>query len=582
MIRFLRSLLMAALLLPTFVNAAESADARFAREFGENFFDAWWQQYPDYAIGVGYYQLADRLSVPDAASRASELRFLDRWEAKLKAYAPTQLNADHRSDQALLQNAFDSARWYQTGLKQWQWDPSVYNVAEPFARLLDTDYAPLDARLRTVSKRLAAVPAYYAAARANIAQPTREHTQLAIGQNEGALEVFGEDFEKQVAGSGLKAEERALLLRRLAAARAAISDYVAWLKALDTKLAAGNARSFRLGREDYQRKFGYDIQSGYSADELYQRAIAEKERLHERMDKIADQLWPQVFPDEPRPADRLDRIGRVIAKLSERHAAPAQFFDEVQRQIPELTRWVNDHNLLTLDPDKPLEVRKTPGYQKGVAMAGILSPGPYDRDAKTYYNVQPLEDYNPAGAESLLREYNEWILQILNIHEAVPGHYVQLIYSNRSPSLVKSIFGNGAMVEGWAVYGERMMLESGYGADAPEMWLMYSKWNLRSVCNTILDYGVHVLGMSEDEVLKLLTREAFQSEAEAKGKWRRVQLTSVQLTSYYAGYAEIYEFRERLKQRQGAAFDLKRFHEQFLSYGSAPVRVIRELMGDVP
>jgi uncharacterized protein (DUF885 family) len=134
------------------------------------------------------------------------------------------------------------------------------------------------------------------------------------------------------------------------------------------------------------------------------------------------------------------------------------------------------------------------------------------------------------------------------------------------------------MIEGWAVYAERLMLESGYGEHRAEAWLVYSKWNLRSVCNTILDYGVHVLGMTEGEAIDLLTREAFQSAAEAADKWRRVKLTSVQLTSYFSGYAAILELREHLKRERAGEFDLKRFHEQFLSYGSAPVRVIRELM----
>ena len=170
------------------------------------------------------------------------------------------------------------------------------------------------------------------------------------------------------------------------------------------------------------------------------------------------------------------------------------------------------------------------------------------------------------------------VLQILNIHEAIPGHYAQLVYANKSPSIVKSIFGNGAMVEGWAVYGERMMLESGYGDNAPEMWLMYSKWNLRSVTNTILDYSVHVLGMQQAEAMDLLTRQAFQTQREAAEKWRRAQLSSVQLASYFSGYSEIMELREERKQALGSKFVLKEFNEQFLSYGSAPVRVIRELM----
>jgi uncharacterized protein (DUF885 family) len=187
-------------------------------------------------------------------------------------------------------------------------------------------------------------------------------------------------------------------------------------------------------------------------------------------------------------------------------------------------------------------------------------------------------------SESYLREYNDYVLQILNIHEAVPGHYTQLVYSNNSPSIIKSILGNGAMVEGWAVYTELMMLENGYGAPAgsgtfsPEMWLMYYKWNLRTTCNTILDYSVHNLGFTKEQALNLLVNEAYQQQAEAEGKWKRATLTQVQLCSYYTGFTEICKLREEIWKKEGKAFSLKTFHEKFLGYGSAPVRDIRKLM----
>jgi uncharacterized protein (DUF885 family) len=212
----------------------------------------------------------------------------------------------------------------------------------------------------------------------------------------------------------------------------------------------------------------------------------------------------------------------------------------------------------------------------GVAGASISAPGPYDKDAETFYNVSTLEKFTKESAESYLREYNHYILQILNIHEAIPGHYAQLVYSNNSPSIIKSVFGNGAMVEGWAVYTERMMIEAGYGNAEPEMLLMYNKWHLRTVCNTILDYSVHVKGWKKEDAIHLLVDEAFQQQAEAEGKWKRVQLSQVQLCSYFTGYSEIYALREEMKKKKD--FDLKKFHESFLSYGSAPVKEIKKLM----
>ena len=556
------------------------SDDRFRRAFGEQFFDRFWQLNPDWAIAAGYYKYADRLVVPDAAAREETLRQVDRWLAELRAIDSASLSPAVRADREMLETELLGTRWSLTELRAWQWNPSLYNVAEPFALLRDLTFASLDERLRLFSRRLTRVPDYYAAARANIDTPTPEHTRLAIDQNRGALGVFGPDLENTLEMSGLSAAERSAFNERLAAARAAIEDFVLWLEALEARLASGAlaARSFRLGADLYAPKFAFEIQSGDTAEALYGRALAEKDALHARMALLAGLLWPKYFPNEPAPGDPLETIGRVIARLADEHVAPEQLVAEIERQIPELEQWVREHDLLALDESKPLVVRPTPPHKRGIAGASIDAPGPYDADAPTYYNVTPLDGERAERAESWLREYNRWMLPVLNIHEAIPGHYVQLVYANRSPSLIKSIFGNGAMIEGWAVYAERAMLESGYGEHRAEAWLVYSKWNLRSVCNTILDYGVHVLGMTEAEALDLLTRQAFQTEAEAVEKWQRVKLTNVQLTSYFSGYAAILDLRETLKRERAGEFDLKRFHEQFLSYGSAPVRVIRELM----
>lgn len=553
------------------------ADVAFDQQFGEDFLDAYWEMNPDAAIGVGYYKYADRLIVPDEAARSKELAFIERWRMRLHSIAPNSLSDSRRADWAILDNELAAARWSITELREWEWDPSTYNVADPFSKLLDTQFAPLNERLEMFSRRLRNVPAYYTAAQRNLKRPSLEHTQLAIEQNRGALQVFDAELAKHLEASSLSSGARRQLQQRAAAARAAISSYVDALQALLPELQK-DTTSFRLGKPRYDKKFFYSIQTGDTAQALYERAIAEKDALHARMDILADQLWPKYFPNASAPSDRLDKIGRLIEKMSEQHVSRDQFFGEIERQIPELADWVTRHGLLTLDPDKPLRVRKTPPHQRGVAIAGIDAPGPYDPTAPTYYNVIPLDEISPERAESFLREYNRWMLPILNIHEAIPGHYAQLVYANKSPSRIKAIFANGAMIEGWAVYGERVMLESGYGDHTAEIWLIYSKWLLRSVVNTILDYSVHVLNMSEQDAKRLLIREAFQSEEEANGKWRRVQLTSVQLTSYFAGYAAIYELRETLKREQPERFDLKTFHETFLSYGNAPVRIIRDAM----
>ena len=513
--------------------------------------------------------------------RARTLAFASDWLRRFEAVDAATLSAASRTDLGQLLNKLRSDRFQLTELREYEWNPAFLNIAGPIDYMLATDYAPLPARLKTISARLAQVPAYYRAGAALLKQPTLEHTQLAIDQAPGVLNVL-EEVTKAAQGpdaASLTAAERQQLSARIAAAKAAVNGYTARLKQLLAEgKASGKARSFRLGQALYEKKFGYDIQSTHSAEQMYQRALQAREALLTQMAQLSDQLWTQTMGDAPKPDDRFARIGAVIGKLSERHVKREDFVKEIRAQIPQLERWINDHDLLTQDASKPLIVRETPVYQRGVAGAGIEAPGPYRPQDRTYYNVTPLDDLTPEQAESSLREYNHWILQILNIHEAVPGHYTQLVYANKSPSLVKTLFGNGAMVEGWAVFGERMMLESGYGGNAPEMWLMWGKWNLRSVTNTILDYSVHVLGMTEAQALDLLQRQAFQTEREAREKWRRVQLSSVQLTSYFSGYSDIMELRERRRQALGKDFSVKAFNEQFLSYGSAPVSVIAELM----
>jgi len=300
--------------------------------------------------------------------------------------------------------------------------------------------------------------------------------------------------------------------------------------------------------------------------------------LHQKMFAITKQLWSKYFATENCPSDSLIAIKKMIDRLSVEHVKPSEFQAAIDKQIPLLVEFIKNKNLIYIDPSKPLVVRKEPAYMAGVAGASISSPGPYDKNGNTYYNVGSLAGWDEATAESYLREYNQYILQILNIHEAIPGHYTQLVYANQSPSLIKSILGNGAMIEGWAVYTEKMMLENGYGNNDPAMWLMYYKWNLRSTCNTIIDYSIQVNNMQKEAVIDLLTKQAFQQQAEAEGKWKRATLTQVQLCSYFTGFTEIVDLREAMQNKEKEQFDLKKFHETFLSFGSAPVKYIAALM----
>lgn len=549
------------------------------QSLSEQMIERMWHLFPSWAINNGYYQVAEMLEVPDQHYRQQVLAFTRDYRNRFARFKRDELDVNTRTDLALINNFLNETIWNLTEFKAFEWDPSMYNVSHGFAHILNTDYAPLDDRLRTFSNRMQSVPAYYAAAEKSLRNPAAPQLALAIQQNEGALLVFGDDLEHKLEDSGLSDSEKQLFETRLGAVRKAIEEYVALLQTLQAQMANANSFSdFRIGEKLYEQKFHYDIQIGMSGKELYQQALREKDRLHLKMDELADKLWPKYFPDQTRPKDILVKIIKILDKLSEHHATKENFKADVEKQIPQLVAFVKKKDLLSLDEEKPLVVRTTPPYMQGFAVASINAPGPYDKGANTYYNVMPVAELPDDRAESFLREYNTYLMQILNIHEAIPGHYTQLVYANRSPSLIKTILGNGAMIEGWAVYAERMMLEAGYGNFSPELWMMYYKWHLRTVANTILDYSVQVKGLEENAALDLLMNQGFQQHAEAVGKWRRATLSQVQLTSYFAGYMDIMALRKEIEQLLGDQFNLKQFHEQFLSYGNAPVPVIRELM----
>ncbi len=558
-----------------------SADEQF-NAYKEHFVLQLWKMYPGWASSVGYHKYDYQLVVPNDNSRNRELAFCHANLDSLKKFKLSGLSDANKTDYYLIENQLKYTEWGITEEKAYEWNPSVYNVSSDFADMLGNDYDSLDNRLRNFYMKMAAVPAYYKAARNNIKDPTKEHTALAIEQNMGGMTEFGTDLNDALQKSHLSEKEKTDIKDRAASCLEAIKDYVDWLR----QLKNDNPRSFRLGKELYAEKFVYELQSGYTADEIYTKALQHKEELHDKMYEITKQLWPKYFGSNKMPADKLVAIRKMIDTLSARHVKPDEFQSAIEHQLPELVAFIKNKNLIYIDPSKPLVVRKEPAYMAGVAGASVNSPGPYDKNGNTYYNVGSLEGWDKAKAESYLREYNHYILPILNIHEAIPGHYTQLVYANQSPSIIKAILGNNAMIEGWAVYSERMMLENGYDIDkdvnsteaSPEMWLMYYKWNLRSTCNTILDYGVHTKDMSREAAMNLLVNEAFQQKTEAEGKWKRVSVTNVQLCCYFTGYTEIYDLREDLKKQMGAKFDLKQFHEKFLSYGSAPVKYIRQAM----
>ncbi len=568
------------------LSSADSSLDKPFHEFSETFIDDLWKLYPGWASSQGYHKYDSILVVPDEAFHQKEIAFADKKLEALKKFDLWKLSSSNKTDYYILENMLNGIIFNVNEFRDYEWNPATYNVSGAFADILQNKNATNEEKMHALYLRMENIHSYYATARTMIKNPTIEHTDLAIGQIKGGEEVFSGMLMDSLKRSTMEAKEKKNIEARINESVKGIDAFVGWLKELRKTLKPETARSFRIGKDLYEKKFQYDIVSRYTAEEIYKKALQRKNEIQAEMIEITKKIFHKYFPNVRLSGYSNYQVKMLIDEISKKHVKAEDFQTEIEKQIPVLTKFVSDKNLLYMDPAKPLVVRKEPAYMAGVAGASMSSPGPYDKEGNSYYNVGSLAGYSPAEAESYLREYNYYILQILSIHEAIPGHYAQLIYSNQSPSMVKSLFGNGAMVEGWAVYSERLMLEAGFGNDStasageatPEMWLMYYKWHLRSVCNTILDYSVHVLGMKKEDAIKFLVDDAFQQQQEAENKWKRVSLTQVQLDSYFTGYTEIFELREEMKKKLGDKFNLKDFNEKFLSYGSSPVKYIHELM----
>lgn len=561
-------------------NKGDSQDVAF-NTYKEGFINDLWNYYPDWATSIGNHAHDGDLVIPDTLFFEREMMFVLINRDSLQQFDLSKLSDNNKTDYYLIKNHLDNIEFAQKELKTYVWDPGFYNLGSSFSYILAENYDALPKRMASFFQKMGNLEKYYYAAKTNIKNPSPLHTELAIGQIEATYSIFEKDFLDSLKVVTLPETLKQDMRKRALESVKIMKDFVSFLKKQDKS----TGRDFRLGKELYDKKFKYEIQSKYTPEQIYDSAVARKAFLHAEMGKLANQLWPKYMGNAPKPTDQLELIRRVIDTLSLQHVAADSFKYAIEQQLPELTAFIKAKDLLYLDPNKPLKVRDEPGYMAGVAGASMSSPGPYEKNGKAYYNVGTLEGWSKADAESYLREYNHYILQILNIHEALPGHYVQLVYSNKAPSIVKSVLQNGTMIEGWAVYSELMMMENGYGnpnpnatTTTPEFWLMYYKWNLRTTCNTILDISVHTKNMSEADALDLLMREAFQQRSEAEGKWHRVQVTNVQLCSYYTGFKEIYDLREAWKAKQGDKYTLKAFNETFLGYGSAPVKYIGELM----
>jgi len=559
-------------------NSGTNPDKVFSN-FENVFLDAYWKQYPSASISAGYGKYYDKLIIPDSASFAENIAFSKQWIDSLNKTNIDQLNTENRISFKIIKNRLESDSWYQSVFKQQEWDASLYNIAYDCDNIINQAYAPLEERLKILTSHLEHADKYYGEALKILHKPTKEHITLAIGQNLGGLSVFGKALTDSINASHLTGTEKTVLQKNIDKTVKAIHVYVEGLKAINATKDY-EYRDFRIGKKLFTEKFGYDLVTDFTPDQVYKKALADKKLYTEQMYKISTGVWDKYYKNQPQPNDTLQVIQKVLNKIQMQHVRPSEYYGYLTHQVHLLKKFITEKNLFDFDTiNPPVKIRLMPEYARGFSLASADFTPPYQKKGTTYFNIDDLTQYDPQKAESALREYNDYSSQILAIHEAIPGHCLQGIYNNKkSPDVVRSVFQNGSMIEGWAVYTEEMMVENGWGNHSPEMELILCKWKLRELANVIIDFDIQCLNASKKDITHILMNECFQTEAQTAEKYNRATVSQVQLCSYYTGSMAIKSLREEYKKKMGGQYKLKDFHEKFLSYGSSPVKYIRESM----
>jgi len=565
--------------------AAVSADQQFA-DLSRRWLDGAMAISPVTATTIGDHRHDSELDDLSADGVRRSLEFSRSILVDLDKVDRAALSRENQVDYGILRNQVRSDVWSSETLQSWAWDPTFYSQLAGGALygLMAREFAPLPDRLRSATARMEKLPALFAQMRTNL-DPMRVpkiHAETVSKQNKGVLSLV--DGLILPHAKELPDADRQRLEAAAAGLRKAVDEQQHWL---DTGLVPNAKGDFRIGAKLYDAKLAFALNSPLTRQEIRSRAEAALKSTREEMYAIARTVLKgkrnaPALPEHPTEAQQQKAIQAALELAYKERPARGQVIATAEGALAQATAFVREKNLVTL-PDAPVKIIPMPEFQRGVALAYCDPPGPLDKGLDTFYAVSPIpDDWSKKQVDSFLREYNTRSINELTIHEAMPGHYLQLWHANKYPSVLRSVLYSGPFVEGWAVYAEKVMADEGYLGGDPLYRLVHLKWDLRAIANAILDQAIQVDGMSRDDAMKLMTVGTFQEEREAAGKWVRAQLTSAQLPTYFVGWQEHLDLRKEAEQRAGAAFDLHAYHDKLLSFGSPPVRYARELMLDLP
>lgn len=550
----------------------DGSDKKF-EGLANEFIDELLEMNPELATNLGEHQYDNKLTDYSAEGIEDSLRFNEKYLNELGRIAPDKLSKVNNIDYRILKHNLESGIFQIETLKEYEWNPLTYNPGSAINNLISRDFAPLKERLENAKSRLEAIPALLESAKKNLKNPPKIYTETAIAQNKGVIVLISGDLQKFVDEAKLTKEFAPVQKKTIEA----LEEYGKWL---ETDLLPRSQGDFRLGDEKFKQKLKFSLDSDLTKEEILKRAEADLIATQERMHKIALPLYQKYFPgdtDVKKLGDKKLVIKAVLDKLAEDRPDNETILKLAQEDVAKTTEFVKEKNLVTV-PDEPLEVIEMPEFARGTSVAYFDSAGPFEKKNETFYAISPTpEDWDDKRVESFYKEYNDYMVQDLTVHEAMPGHYLQIMHSNKfkAPTKIRAVFGSGSFVEGWAVYAEQMMAENGYGG--PEVEMQQLKMKLRVIINAIIDQKIHTANMSEKEAVDFMMNEGFQEEGEAVGKWKRANLSSTQLSTYYIGVVEVTDIAKAYKEKNPET-TAKAMHDKMLLFGSPAPKYVKEAL----
>ena len=521
---------------------------------------------PVTASTVGYHRhhgemLEDQLDDFSAAGIKAQIKLQRDIEARIEKLDAKALNSEERADIEVMHDAIEATRLDIEEVQSYRHNPTIY--VDLIGNALYTPYvlhyAPAEERFKHIIQRLIRIPELVRQAEQNLSDSPEIWDKVAREENTGNIDLID--------GLLRTSCPKPLVHDYTQAAGPALIALRAFNEFLDGTLAKKTS-DWRLGKVYYAKKFSYVLATGKTPDALLKEAEAE-------LGKTRDEMVQLAAPKT---------VEQALADVALQHATPHTYMSAAKQSLATATAFVKAKDLVGLPPNSNLQVIDTPVFMRGIyGVGGFNQAPPLEPKLGAFYWVTPIADSWPqARIDSKLREYNDSGLAHLTVHEAMPGHYVQAEYANevqpRSRRLLRSIYGNGPYVEGWAVYAQQLMAEQGYLSDSPGYRLTLAKQKLRVLANTILDVRLQTLGLSDADAIELMTKGTYQEMEEATAKLQRAKLSSCQLPTYYAGYKGWLAVREHFKATHGDAMTLKQFHEAALREGAVPLPVLDELL----